>query len=95
MASVHPIRKTSVCLIIVVNLDPLVKRMPARFFHHMFTIFSFAVKYLVRRDFPGSLVLRLHVPIAEGLGSIPDRGTRSHMLQLKVLMPLLRPITVK
>ena len=85
----------SVCLIIVVNLDPLVKRVPARFFHHKFTIFSFAVKNLVRRDFPGGLVLRLHAPIAGGLGSVPDQGTRSHMLQLKVLMPLLRPIAVK
>ena len=95
MASVHPIRKTSVCLIIVVNLVPLVKSVPARFFHRKFTIFSFALKNLVRRDFPGGLVLRLHAPIAGGLGSIPDQGTRSHMLQLKVLMPLLRPITVK
>ena len=85
----------SVCLIIVVNLDPLVKRVPARFFHHKFTIFSFAVKNLVRRDFPGGLVLRLHAPIAGGLGSVPDQGTRSHMLQLKVLMPLPRPIAVK
>ena len=29
--------------------------------------------------------LRLHAPSAGGLGSIPDRGTRSHMLQLKIL----------
>ena len=29
--------------------------------------------------------LRLHVPNAEGLGSIPAQGTRSHMPQLKIL----------
>ena len=28
--------------------------------------------------------LRLRAPIAGGLGSIPDQGTRSHMLQLKI-----------
>ena len=28
--------------------------------------------------------LRLHAPNAEGLGSIPSLGTRSHMVQLKV-----------
>ena len=31
--------------------------------------------------------LRLHTPNAEGPGSIPGQGTRSHMLQLRVLMP--------
>ena len=29
--------------------------------------------------------LRLHAPNAGGLGSIPDRGTRSHMPQLRIL----------
>ena len=29
--------------------------------------------------------LRLLAPNAGGLGSIPDQGTRSHMLQLKLL----------
>ena len=32
-----------------------------------------------------TLCLRLHVPSPGGLGSIPGRGTRSHMLQLKIL----------
>ena len=27
--------------------------------------------------------LRLHAPNAGGLGSIPDQGTRSHMLQVR------------
>ena len=30
--------------------------------------------------------LRLCVPNAEGLGSIPGQGTRSHMTQLRVCM---------
>ena len=29
--------------------------------------------------------LRLHAPNSGGLGSVPDRGTRSHMPQLKIL----------
>ena len=29
--------------------------------------------------------LRLHAPNARGLGSIPCQGTRSHMLQVKIL----------
>ena len=35
------------------------------------------------RDFPGGLVqwLRLRAPNAEGLGSIPGQGTRSHIPQ--------------
>ena len=44
------------------------------------------LKLSIQRD---SLVvqwLRLHAPNAEGLGSIPDQGTRSHMLQLSVCM---------
>ena len=31
-----------------------------------------------------------HAPKAGGPGSIPDQGTRSHMLQLRVLMPQLK-----
>ncbi|TEA13593.1 hypothetical protein DBR06_SOUSAS30310056, partial [Sousa chinensis] len=31
--------------------------------------------------------LRLHTPNAEGLGSTPGQGTRSHMLQLRHHMP--------
>ena len=34
--------------------------------------------------------LRLHAPNAGGPGAIPSQGTRSHMLQLRVLMPQLR-----
>ena len=34
--------------------------------------------------------LRLHAPNAGGPGSIPDQGTRSHMPQLRVLMPQLK-----
>ena len=39
--------------------------------------------------------LRLLTPKAEGWGSIPGRGTRSHMLQLRVFMLRLRPGTDK
>ena len=39
--------------------------------------------------------LRLRAPNAGGLGSIPGQGTRSHMLQLRVHMPQLRPGTAK
>ena len=31
--------------------------------------------------------LRYHTPNAEGLGSIPGQGTRSHMPQLRICMP--------
>ena len=41
------------------------------------------------------LWLRLHVPNAWGPGSIPSRGTRFHMLQLRVCMLHLRPGTAK
>ena len=34
--------------------------------------------------------LRLQFPMREGPGLIPGRGTRSHMLQLKVCMPRLK-----
>ena len=34
--------------------------------------------------------LRLHTPNAEGLGSIPGQGTRSHMPQLRVRMLQLK-----
>ena len=34
--------------------------------------------------------LRLCIPNAEGLGSIPDQGTRSHMPQLRVHMAQLK-----
>ena len=37
--------------------------------------------------------LKLHAPSAGGLGSIPGQGTRSHMLQLRVLMPQLKDHT--
>ena len=39
--------------------------------------------------------LRCHIPNVRGLGSIPVQGTRSHMLQLRVYMPQLRPSTAK
>ena len=41
------------------------------------------------------LWLRLHVPNAWGPGSIPSRGTRFYMLQLRVCMLHLRPGTAK
>ena len=47
------------------------------------------------RDFPGSPGLRLPTPNAGGLGSIPGQGTRSHMLQLRVGGPQLRPSGTK
>ena len=34
--------------------------------------------------------LRRPTPNAGALGSIPDQGTRSHMLQLRVSMPQLK-----
>ena len=34
--------------------------------------------------------LRLDAPSAEGIGSIPGQGTRSHMLQLRVHMLQLK-----
>ena len=37
--------------------------------------------------------LRLHAPNARGLGVIP--GQKSHMLQLRVCMPQLRPDAAK
>ena len=37
-----------------------------------------------------ALWLRLRVPSAEGLDSIPGWGTRSHTLQLRVHMPQLK-----
>ena len=39
--------------------------------------------------------LRLQAPNAGCLGSIPGQGTRSHMPQLRVRMPQLRPGTAK
>ena len=33
--------------------------------------------------------LRLHAPNAGGLGSIPDQGTRSHILALRTCIPQL------
>ena len=38
-------------------------------------------------DFPGGSVARFRAPNAEGPGSIPGQGTRSRMIQLRVLMP--------
>ena len=45
---------------------------------------------------PSSVVqwLRLHAPNAEGLGLIPDQGTRSHMPQPRVLMSQLKILYV-
>ena len=47
-------------------------------------------------------LLRLHAPSAGGQGSIPGQGTKSHMLQLRVLMlqqrlkmPQIRPEAMK
>ena len=45
----------------------------------------YPVKKLLR-DFPGGPVVRLCIPNAESLGSMPDQGTRSHRPQLTVHM---------
>ena len=42
-------------------------------------------KKLLVRDFPRGQWLRLHAPDAGGPGLIPGQGTRSRMLQLKIL----------
>ena len=42
------------------------------------------------KDFPGSPGAKIHIPDAEGPGSVPDWGTRSHMLQLRVRIPKLK-----
>ena len=47
------------------------------------------------RDFLVVQWLRLHAPSAGGLGSIHGRGTRSHMPQLRVQTPKLRPGSAK
>ena len=39
--------------------------------------------------------LRLRDPNAEGLGSIPGQGTRSHILRLKILHAATRPAAAK
>jgi len=46
------------------------------------------VKKEALRDFPVVQWPRLHVPKAGGPGLIPGQGTRSHRLQLRVLMLL-------
>ena len=43
---------------------------------------------ILRRDFPGGSVVQ--TPTEDGLRSIPDQGTRSHTLQLRVLMLQLK-----
>ena len=43
------------------------------------------------KDFPGSPGAKIHIPDAEGPGSVPDWGTRSHMLQLRTCTLQLRP----
>ena len=42
------------------------------------------VQKSTHKDFLGGLVAKLCAPNAEGQGSIPGQGTRSHMLQLKI-----------
>ena len=42
------------------------------------------------RDFPGGLVAKTPCFQCNDLGSIPGRGTRSHMLQLRVHVPQLK-----
>ena len=37
------------------------------------------------RDFPGGLVAKTPCSQCRGLGLIPAQGTRSHLLQLKIL----------
>ena len=41
-------------------------------------------------DFSGVQWPRLHAPHARGSGLIPDQGTRSHLLQLRVPKPQLK-----
>lgn len=48
------------------------------------------LKKLSLGDFPGSPVLGLRAPSAAGLGSIPDRGTRSCKPQLRIYMLQLK-----
>ena len=45
------------------------------------------------RIFPGGPVAK--TPNAGGLGLIPGQGTRSHMLQLKILSAVTRPSRAK
>ena len=47
------------------------------------------------REFPGGPVVKISPSNAWGVCSIPGQGTRSHMLQLNIFLPLLRPITGK
>ena len=48
-------------------------------FYYDFTIFR------ILWDFSGGPVVILHAPNAGVQGSIPGQGTRSHMLQLKIM----------
>ena len=49
----------------------------------IFTVPIFRTTKIWKWDFPGVQWLRLCAPNAGGLGSIPDQGTRPHMLQLR------------
>ena len=56
----------------------------------------YVVKIICYWDFPGGQWLRFHAPNAGGLGSIPDQGTRSYMLQLRVhMLQKILPAAVK
>ena len=54
-------------------------------------VFRFILSTLRRKkasgDLPGGHWLRLHAHNAGAPGSIPDQGTRSHMLQLRAHVP--------
>ena len=51
--------------------------------------------YLKKKKFRELQWLRLWAPNAVGLGSMPGQGTWSHMLQIRVHMPQLRPTAAK
>ena len=54
-------------------------------FYHLFYIFCRLGQ--IKKDFPGDPVVRLQVPGAGTLGSIPGQGSRSHVPQSRVHMP--------
>ena len=56
-------------------------------FYHLFFFYIFCRLGLMKKDFPGDPVVRLRVPSAGALGSIPGQGSRSHVPQSGVHVP--------
>ena len=52
-------------------------------------------KILANWDFPGGAVAKTLCSQSRGLGLIPGEGTRSHMLQLRILSATTKTSTVK